>query len=166
MSKYNGLYENKKEFEEHRNNNCYTYAINQPFNPYTNEPYSEYIQCQPGYLGGKGETPESTIFDKRIIDLARKDLKLLGYELVESTLEEYIDEEVCWKVAFCYDDSCDYHWYRQNFNGTWSHKIGTKPVKNIDEDDNIISNPEKCNRGVYKNFVGYYIIKRIINEVS
>jgi len=159
MSKYNGLYENKKEFEEHRNNNCYTYAINQPVNPYTDKPYEYYEYCQPGFLGGKGIEPDYS-YDERLVELAKKDLKNLGYKLIKSSFKGYIDDKNCWKVAFCYGDN-DYHWYRQNKDGTWSHKWGEEKVKYKDENGKIIRNPETCNRGKYKYFGGYFLIKKV-----
>jgi hypothetical protein len=162
MSKYNGLKRDKRKFEKYHNNNCYTYAINQPINPYTNKPYEDYGHCQPGYLGGKGKY----VFDdngmtnfKKLTDVAKVDLNNLGYEFVESSYEEYIDDN-CWKIAFCYSKN-DYHWYRQNKDGTWSHKIGTRKVLYKDHDDKIIRNPETCNRGKYKYFGGYYLIKKV-----
>ena len=83
--------------------------------------------------------------------------------MTESIFEEYIENKDCWKIAFAYDDT-DYHWYRQNVDGTWSHKPGQGEVKNCDADDNIIYNPRECNRGRYKYFVGFYMIKKINNN--
>jgi len=159
MSKYNGLKRDKRKFEKYHYNNCYTYAINQPINPYTGKSYEDYGHCQPGYLGGKGIKLDVP-YDKKLIKLARKDLKKLGYKLIKSSFKEYVDDENCWKVALCYAND-DYHWYRQNKDGTWSHKLGTNKVKYKDEDDKIIRNPEQCNRGKYKNFVGFYLIKKV-----
>jgi len=162
MSNYNGLCYNEEEkikYERH-NNNCYTYAINQPLNPYSKSKYLDYAHCQPGYLGGKGIDPGCDIKpNDKLIDLAITDLNNIGYELIKSSYEEYIKDQECWKVAFCYC-SADYHWYRQNIDGTWSHKKGTHAVTNIDDDGNIIYNPETCNRGRYTEFVGFYIIRK------
>ena len=40
----------------------------------------------------------------------------------------------------------DYHWFRQDDNGLWSQKQGTHPAKNTDESNNLITNPETCNK--------------------
>ena len=64
--KYNGLTFNNsiaRRFSRRENNNCYTYAINQLNNPYTNKPYRHYSYCQPGYLGGKGEDSWLSYYD-------------------------------------------------------------------------------------------------------
>ena len=168
ISKYNGLTFNdsiKHNYESKRNNNCYTYAINQPKNPYTSRAYVSYSHCQPGNLGGNGICSKSDYSNKKVkarelIILARKDLKKLGYSLSKTTYKKYITEGDCWKVAFCLADD-DYHWYRQNDDGTWSEKRGNDIVTNRDYSGEIIHNPKKCDRGEYTTFVGFYLIKKI-----
>lgn len=61
-------------------------------------------------------------------------------------------------MALCFDKE-DYHWYRQNNDGTWSHKTGQTEISNTDESNKIIINPEMCNRGSYKKFKGYFLIR-------
>jgi len=166
-NKYNGLQIDNKNFMPYEYNNCYTYAINQPVNPYTKEKYRDYLHCQPGYLGGKRkEGRNENVYDNFhiLIDLAKKDLNDIGYEMIESTYEEYVDDIDCWKVAFAYS-STDYHWYRQNINGTWSHKVGQRQVENFDNSGNIIYDPRACDRGRYEHFLGFYMIRRIAEEL-
>ena len=38
----------------------------------------------------------------------------------------------------------DYHWYRQNKDGTWSHKPGEFPVTNLDDADGLITDPRNA----------------------
>ena len=38
----------------------------------------------------------------------------------------------------------DYHWYRQNKDGTWSHKPGEFPVTNIDDAEGLITDPRNA----------------------
>jgi len=167
ISKYNGLTFNdsiKRKYKR-RSNNCYTYAINQPLNPYTGKYYEDYAYCQPGYLGGKGIESWIDYYDiklasKEILNSARRDLRRLGYKLLKTTYKKYIADNDCWKVAFCMADD-DYHWYRQNDDGTWSHKRGAYEITNRDFSRKIIHNPEECNRGEYSTFVGFYLIKKI-----
>jgi len=165
-NKYNGLQIDNINYIPRENNNCYTYAINQPINPYTKEKYIDYGYCQPGCLGGKEKEGASEYYNRNFqnfIELVKKDLQDIGFEIIETNYEEYIENENCWKVGYCYGGG-DYHWYRQNIDGTWSHKPGQNEVKNKDEDGNIIYNPKECNRGKYEYFVGFYIIRKIIEE--
>lgn len=72
------------------------------------------------------------------------------------------------KGAMVVDPGNTFHFYRQNRNGTWSHKPGTLPVTNKDADKSIIYTPYTANRDYtrpgdsdpinYTNFCGYYCI--------
>lgn len=54
--------------------------------------------------------------------------------------------------------SYDYHWYRQDSDGYWSHKPGTTAVKRTYNSGNLILDPETCDRGPYVNFLGFYAV--------
>ena len=57
--------------------------------------------------------------------------------------------EDAYRVALAFDlreDYNDYHWYRQNPDGTWSHKPSNGEVRDFDFDGNPILDPEFCNR--------------------
>lgn len=161
-NKVNGLRFAKSSFEKYRNNNCYTYAINQRINPYTKKPYASYGHCQPGILGGKWKNIDVGFFDyKNFPKKIKADLRDIGYDLIPSTYEEYVEDKRAWKIAYCYEEYGDYHFYRQNKDGTWSHKQGRGAVKKYDDNGELIYNPMTCARGKYNIFVGFYIIKPI-----
>lgn len=50
----------------------------------------------------------------------------------------------------------DFHWYRKNSEGFWSHKPGGTAARNTDNSGKLITNPETCNRGPYTQFCGYF----------
>jgi hypothetical protein len=59
----------------------------------------------------------------------------------------------------------DYHFYRQDKDGYWSHKTGDKKISNLDASGNRILNPELCDRNYdkknndeynYEIFCGYF----------
>lgn len=59
----------------------------------------------------------------------------------------------------------DYHFYRQNPDGTWSHKQGCGgKATNLDGNGNVINDPETCSRYDieidfnYGTFVGFYAV--------
>ena len=58
----------------------------------------------------------------------------------------------------CIPDGSDYHFYRQDASGLWSHKTGGNPARNVDENNNIIYDPETADRGRYKIFCGYFTL--------
>ena len=45
----------------------------------------------------------------------------------------------------------DYHWYRQDKGGLYSHKPGGLPVTNVDASGKMIKNPAKADVGNYKD---------------
>ena len=158
-NRYNGLKVEKVKFGYKCNNNCYTYAINQPLDPYTHDAYEDYSHCQPGVLGGlMKRDKECPHFDyTNFIKYVRRDLRDIGFKIKKSTIDEYINNDRAWKIAFCYGIS-DYHFYRQNKNGTWSHKQGPAKIITKDESGKQIYNPKLCDRGKYMHFVGFFII--------
>jgi hypothetical protein len=73
----------------------------------------------------------------------------------------------------------DYHWYRQDEDGSWSHKPGHDTARNVDAAGKPISNPETAARRTalgtkfvpaakksvpevidYDNFCGYFYVKK------
>jgi hypothetical protein len=50
----------------------------------------------------------------------------------------------------------DFHWYRKNKEGFWSHKPGGTAARNTDNSGRVISDPATCNRGPYTQFCGYF----------
>ncbi len=59
----------------------------------------------------------------------------------------------------------DYHYYRFNDDGVWTHKPGYKPSTKYDANNNLIYDPQWASRDYggtlnYKNFCGYYCIPR------
>jgi hypothetical protein len=52
----------------------------------------------------------------------------------------------------------DFHFYRQDANGMWSHKVSSDPAQNVDASGNPISNPETADRGIYTDFCGYFCV--------
>lgn len=54
----------------------------------------------------------------------------------------------------------DYHWYRKDSNGYWSHKPGVTPVVNTDASGNLIKNIYNANYGMYKGGILVWIRKK------
>jgi hypothetical protein len=58
------------------------------------------------------------------------------------------------------DPGTDYHWYRLDRNGMWTHKPGGTQATNLDNSGNPISSPETADRCggwlCYTEFCGYF----------
>jgi hypothetical protein len=52
----------------------------------------------------------------------------------------------CWKVALVIAPGDDFHWYRQDADGTWSHKPGGTPATQSDASGNPITDPRTADR--------------------
>jgi len=72
--------------------------------------------------------------------------------------EQY--ETVAYKVALVIAPGIDYHWYRQNSDGTWSHKPGQQYSRCFDASNTVIYDPETCDRNYsytnYAQFCGFF----------
>ena len=67
-----------------------------------------------------------------------------------------------YKIALvCASDGSDYHFYRQDNNGLWSHKDGWKLATNKDSKGRIITNPELAERDHLDLFCGYYVVPNL-----
>lgn len=72
------------------------------------------------------------------------------------------------KIALVVDPNEDYHFYRQDTNGLWSHKPGGMPVTNLDASKKKIHDPALANRNYkeegsdldYDTFCGYLCVPR------
>jgi hypothetical protein len=60
------------------------------------------------------------------------------------------------KLALVVAPNWDYHWYRLDANGMWTHKPGGTEATNLDNSDQPITNPETADRGPYTIFCGYF----------
>lgn len=65
-----------------------------------------------------------------------------------------------WYVALVIWPQEDFHWYRQDSVGCWSHKPGSTEVRNVDNSGNPIIDPQFCDRGPYTDFCSYMITKQ------
>lgn len=55
------------------------------------------------------------------------------------------------KIALVVDPDQDYHYFRQDTNGLWSHKPGGTAVTNLDADGKLIYDPQLASRNYQKN---------------
>ena len=145
--------------------NCYAYALGLKTDPRTGEPFKE--KPDPGVFSGNPLKENQLYYEtdhlKQIMEKKiEADAEVLGYNFYEITnIYDFKPTEGNWyiAIAYCTDPSLtDYHFWRQNEDGTWSHKPGTTPVMNVDFSGNVIYDPMSCDRGKYYIFLGYYEI--------
>ncbi len=173
--------------------NCYAYALNNRFTgkyiSYINGQIIESRGLDIG-LASSGEFFDSNLLvagengipaeniDK-ILELVEDDAETLGFTFRPIGKYEQCSPG-CYKVALVLDpyighgDSLDYHWYRQNSDGTWSHKPGSSSVTNLDASNDIIYDPQYADRRTiidnicyanYSVFVGFFEVSPLNHTI-
>lgn len=126
-------------------NNCYNYALGiQNFN-----------YQQPGRASGR--TYEVDSCEDRgahlgVVNAAIND-GLIKVNYPEECNRE--DEQV---VALVVAEFSDYHWYRLEDDGKWTHKIGGTIPSDLDFSGNPIYDVLKADHGRYEDFCGYFCV--------
>ena len=142
--------------------NCYSYAFDCPFNPWKNS-----APMQPGQSANE-ELPMIT--SSKVIEYVSLDANNEGFTF--ESIDRFTEcPNDTYKVALVIDYLNDYHWYRQNPDGTWSHKRGTTDVTNVDASGDLILDPQTADRYYpatseydtldYWQFCGYFAVTPI-----
>jgi uncharacterized repeat protein (TIGR02543 family) len=121
-------------------NNCYNYATNTRTDTF----------AQPGRWSGSMLTAEN-------MNAANLIAFCKGDGLIATTKTAVLPYGRT-RICLVLDPYFDFHWYRQNANGLWSHKPGTDVARETDDSGNPITDPETADRGVYRIVVGYFSV--------
>lgn len=137
---YNPAYWNTASRQPH--NNCYNYANDQATNSF----------AQPGRASGHMYTALTcqSVQPAATSDGLRACANFAGP----------LQPGQGWYVALVIWPGNDYHWYRQDKVGCWSHKPGGTAARNTDNAGHAILDPRSCNRGPYTTFCTYMITTR------
>jgi hypothetical protein len=117
------------------NNNCYNYSNNKRTDTF----------AQPGRAAGATWT---------VLECNNVRTAAVADGLVAVAGPNNCPKKEC-TLALVVDPGTDYHWYRRDQNGMWTHKPGGTPATNLDNSSNPIPNPETADRGGYTDFCGY-----------
>ncbi len=119
-----------------KKNNCYNYACN----------WQDDSFAQPGMAGGY--TP-SSISCAEYIKAAKAD----GLTQIDCDAQCPPGSH---KSMLVIAPGSDFHWYRQDADGTWSHKPGGTDATNKDASGNPINDPRTADRGGYTQVCGCF----------
>jgi hypothetical protein len=124
------------------NNNCYNYACDTITGTY----------AQPGR--GTGNMYNN-------IDCADVGAGAQSDGLVPTDCDGGCGCSDCWhQVALVIWPGVDFHWYRRDRDGRWSHKPGGTQATNLDSSGNLITDPRTADRGPYTIFCGCFCVKK------
>jgi hypothetical protein len=130
-------------------NNCYNYANNRITNTF----------AQPGRATGHMYTQLNTCVGAGAVQPAAISDGLVvapNFTTPRAAGNGYYVALVLWPGT-------DFHWYRQDNVGCWSHKPGGTPVVNVDNAGNPITNPQTANRGPYTVFCTFMVTGAGVN---
>ena len=137
--------------------NCYSYALGLLF---------DFRFLQPGEIS-KME-PQNQYTDDELVERVKSDVIILGMEIRESTLEEFIDDEKSWKIAIlnvkATPNQCryDYHFVKQHPNKKWYHKIPYDQFPtNYDSRYRTIEDPATATYSFCYHLVGYFVVTKV-----
>lgn len=156
---------NQKQYVR-ESHNCYSYFLNLHSskateickNEFNRENYCR--RSQPGYASGypalKKKDFNCKTIVKRTIDDNPKMFKVKGNKSCPPDF---------YKGAIVVAPGIDYHYYRLNDEGIWTHKPGYKPSTYLDAKNNVIKDPKTADRNYgpelnYKDFCGYTCVPR------
>lgn len=136
--------------------NCYAYALNNP----------DYYWAVPGSGFAHTKTKKyftafNKMFEKTSIASFQKMLKQGAKHDGLLSVKKPVKKDGYYLAALFFPKGeRDFHWYRQDDDGTWSHKIGYMRPTNKDEKGKRIKNPLSADRGEYSIFGGYFLVPR------
>ena len=131
------------------NNNCYNYANNRITNTF----------AQPGRATGNMYTHYQTCTGAGAVEPAAVSDGLVACAKFSGRLAARHG----WYVALVLWPGNDYHWYRQDKFGCWSHKPGSTAARNVDDAGAAISDPRTANRGPYTVFCTFMVTKASVH---
>lgn len=139
-------YESKYEPERWNNNevqynhNCYAYVLNTIASKRKGKP-------QPGYFSGFGPLADKDYSCLEFYNRLKKDIPSMYLASFDEKCKRGF-----YKGFIAIDDnnsggnSTDYHFYKMDKSGYWSHKPGRNPATNLDASGRKIINPSLADR--------------------
>lgn len=125
-------------------NNCYNYALGVPTNTF----------LVPGEASGRAAevmTCEDDFGELGLVNAAIND----GLRLVDSADKCLPNEQV---TALFNMPEMDFHWYRLEKDGIWTHKMGKRSPTDLDRSGKVITDLMSADHGQYRYFCGYFCV--------
>jgi len=154
----NNKWKNKKIIKTH---NCYAYVLDIINENFKSKP-------QPGYASGYSYLTDPEL---RSCDKLFKRIKADNESAIPVKYKQTCPKGFS-KGYFALDpgENTDYHFYRIDSDGYWSHKPGTTPVKRYDYSGNLITAPHNANRRSdshnYTKSCGYFCFDKNKAKIS
>jgi hypothetical protein len=158
-----------KDSNTQQSHNCYSYGMN-VVDPLSVALCRKNGSCrryfhQPGALHGERNALNSA--ERRACPVVERLQKADNPRIKKTTFYRRCPKGMS-KIALVVDPGEDYHYYRQDADGMWSHKDGSNKVKRFDALKRPIFNPALAARNYlwqgsdlnYEDFCGFYCVPR------
>jgi hypothetical protein len=119
-----------------QSHNCYAYVLNKIAPRLKGKP-------QPGYFAGYDQLQFADYNCQTFLKRLKKDNPLLYKTTFKRPCKKGFHKGF---IALDRKQDSDYHFYRQDKSGMWSHKPGATDVTDLDASDMKITKPHKANR--------------------
>jgi len=163
---------NKKYVQQ--THNCYEYALNDLDQEDINDCQNNFKQCNVSstnpYRSKPGHYRSQSNSEPKLTKKPKYKCKEYIYKTLADNPSIYKVKSIkspCkknyYKIALVTAPGRDYHYYRQDSNGYWSHKDGMTPATNKDADGKIITDPKDADRFYratrnFSDFCGYFCV--------
>lgn len=149
--------------------NCYSYFlndINQNLKCLCKNGECKYINPQPGHYTNDIKVN----LDNTTCDIIENRVFEDNPAIFKINFDEKCPPDF-YKGALTVHPNYQYHFYRQDSNGYWSHKDGGMPATNLDASEQLIYDPKKADKNYpnkkkpvnYSNFCNYYCVPNSSN---
>ena len=129
---------------DNQTNNCYNYALGVPTGTFL-------VPGEASGLAAEAMTCEDDFGKLGLVNAAIND----GLRLVTSTDQCKVSEQV---VALFNMPEMDFHWYRLEKGGVWTHKMGKRAPTDLDRSGRVITDLMSADHGQYRYFCGYFCV--------
>ncbi len=138
--------------------NCYSYALNKP-EYYWSVPGMGYVKM----AGQKFLDVATSIFQQYSLKDFQAKLKSGAKADGLIPIDTLTAKDGYYMIALFLSDNpvnLDFHWYRQDDDGTWSSKNGWHAPSKKDPEGNIIRDPRYVTDPDYPIFSGFYLVPK------
>jgi len=164
--------EYNKDDATRKTHNCLSYALGimepkaaEACRKMVNKKHCRHLFPQPGNRSHRRNMNKNSRLRCGVIT----DLLLKDYPEIKPTTFYDKCPKNHYKIASVADRGNDHHWYRQNKDGSWSHKSGEQDVTDRDALGQKIFNPKQASRNYtskpdsdlnYEDFCGFFCVPR------
>lgn len=135
--------------------NCYLYSLNT---------YADGVNYQSVGYASQGKIPTMADVYANFDKYLKEDAPHFNNKIIVRTTATAKPGYGQYKIVGVMCKGWDFHFYRQDSDGYWSHKMGYNDISQYDAAGIKILNPANCNRNYgqkynnYSSFMGYYMV--------